>query len=424
MGNRASDGPLDVAQQRALLLGAEREGAPLASGAPRAADAVDVGLGNLRQVVVDHQRQLRDVDASRGDVGGNQHVQLARLEVAEGLLPGALRLVAVDGPRGDAAARERADDAVGAVFGAGEDERRALRRPAQQLGKQGALVGLLDEVDLLADGLDHRGRRGDGHMHRVVEQLFGQRGDVGRHRGREEQRLLLAGQQRQQPFDVVDEAHVEHAVRLVEHEVAHGVEREPPLPQQVKQAARRGDEQVDALLERLDLGPLADAAEDDRVADAREAGVVAAAGVNLDGQLARGGENQSPYGASSARGGRGVEQLDERQREGRRLARAGLGAAQQVAPGQHGRNGLLLNGGGGIVPDCFDGPLQRGRQCQVVECHACCNLRDLRRQPLRPLPPLSPRKGPAGALRGRRGAAKVGFIVGFWAHSELYFLFL
>ena len=80
-----------------------------------------------------------------------------------------------------------------------------------------------------------------------------------------------------------------------------------------------------------DLRPLVDAAEDHAVADVRVAGIVAAAFVDLDRQFARRREHQCldrapPFGARLGR-----EQLEDRQREGRRLARPGLGAAQQVA---------------------------------------------------------------------------------------------
>ena len=46
---------------------------PAGARAARAADAVDVGLGHVGQVVVDDVRDAVDVDAARGDVGGHQH---------------------------------------------------------------------------------------------------------------------------------------------------------------------------------------------------------------------------------------------------------------------------------------------------------------------------------------------------------------
>ena len=64
----------------------------------------------------------------------------------------------------------------------------------------------------------------------------------------------------------MDEAHVQHAVGLVEHEETDRVERHVTLPDQVEQAARGGHQQVHALLERVDLRTLVDAAEDHAVA--------------------------------------------------------------------------------------------------------------------------------------------------------------
>ena len=50
--------------------------------------------------------------------------------------------------------------------------------------------------------------------------------------------------------DVVDEAHVEHAVGFVEHEDFDLVEAHGALTAQVEQAAGRGDEHVDAVRQR------------------------------------------------------------------------------------------------------------------------------------------------------------------------------
>ena len=65
---------LDVAQVDALVVGAEREGDALGAGARGAADAVDILLGHVGQVVIDDVADARDVDPARGDVGRDQHL--------------------------------------------------------------------------------------------------------------------------------------------------------------------------------------------------------------------------------------------------------------------------------------------------------------------------------------------------------------
>ena len=84
----------------------------------------------------------------------------------------------------------------------------------------------------------------------------------------------------------------------------------------------------------LDLGRLADAAEDAGVAEARVGAVGREARVDLGGELARGSDDEGAAAAGSGLDGHGREPLDDRQREGGCLARAGLGAAQEVAPGE------------------------------------------------------------------------------------------
>jgi hypothetical protein len=52
-------------------------------------------------------------------------------------------------------------------------------------------------------------------------------------------------------LDVGDEAHVEHPVRLVDHEQVAAVQHDLAAAEQVHQPARRGDQDVDALFSFL-----------------------------------------------------------------------------------------------------------------------------------------------------------------------------
>ena len=58
---------------------------PVAPGATGAADAMHVVFGHVRQFVIDDLRQFGDVEATRGDVGRDQHLHLVALEVFERL---------------------------------------------------------------------------------------------------------------------------------------------------------------------------------------------------------------------------------------------------------------------------------------------------------------------------------------------------
>src|SRR6185369_5630188 len=71
---------LDVAQIAALVGAAESDGDAVGAGPSGAADAVDILLGNVRQVEVDDVADAGDVDPAGGDVGRDQHRRVAGLE--------------------------------------------------------------------------------------------------------------------------------------------------------------------------------------------------------------------------------------------------------------------------------------------------------------------------------------------------------
>ena len=100
-----------------------------------AADAVQVGLLVLGALVVDDVRDVVDVDAAGGDVGGDEDVDLAVAERAQRLLAGALAEVAVDRAGGEAAVGELVGDLGGGALGAGEDDGQAAALGLQDAGR-------------------------------------------------------------------------------------------------------------------------------------------------------------------------------------------------------------------------------------------------------------------------------------------------
>src|SRR5687767_12555291 len=115
----------DLADVASLVVHDERDthaGAPRAGGAT---DAVDVGLAVLGGVEVHDLRDVVDVDAARGNVGGHEGRHLALVEAPERLLTLALRLVAVHGGGLHPSLGEPLDEPVRAALGPYEDERAA-----------------------------------------------------------------------------------------------------------------------------------------------------------------------------------------------------------------------------------------------------------------------------------------------------------
>ena len=101
-------------------------------------------------------------------------------------------------------------------------------------------------------------------------------------------------------LDVGDEAHVEHPVRLVDDEQVAAVEHDLAAAEQVHQPARRRDQHVDALFQRLDLVAHRDAADQQRHREL----VILAVFLEILGDLRRRarGSARGSASAASARG--------------------------------------------------------------------------------------------------------------------------
>ena len=287
----------------------------------------------------------RHVDAARRNVGRDEQADLTRTEGLE--RGGALRLalVAVDRIGLDARALEVADDAIGAMLGAREDQRAVDVRRLDDVVEQRLLFLLLDKgrelADLFGGGRLRRHRNGD----RILEELFGQMRDFLRHRRREEQVLAARRQQLRDPPQRMDEAHVHHLVGLVEDEDFDIVEAQRALVDQVEQAARRGDEDIDPLRQVANLLVDRHAAEHGRNRKLGEAAVVAAALRDLRGKLTRRREHEHPAAARVGAMRIGQQVMNRRQRKARRLAGTRLRDTAQVAPLHQRRDRLRLDRG-------------------------------------------------------------------------------
>jgi hypothetical protein len=161
------------------------------------------------------------------------------------------------------------------------------------------LLVAVDRVDQLGDHFHGRVAARHFDHGRLVQQAVGQRLDLVREGGREQQVLALRRQRGQHFLDVADEAHVEHAVGFVEDQDFDFRQVDGALFHVVQQAARRGDQDVDAMLELLDLRVDADAAEDHGGVELGVLAVDAHAFFDLGRQFAGRGQDQ---GADRTRG--------------------------------------------------------------------------------------------------------------------------
>ena len=208
------------------------------------------------------------------------------------------------------------------------------------------LVVLGHAVEALLD----IGRGGIGPRHldgdRVLQIALRQLADLRRESGREQQRLPGLGQKAQDALQVGQEPNVEHAVGFVEHHVLDLVEHAVLGLDVVEQAARRGDQHLHAFFQLGGLRLHVDAAENHHRAQLGVLGVGLDVVGHLVGQLAGRREHQCAHGVPRRRHrGRLVlhHLLQQRQRESRRLAGAGLRRTHHVAAFEHQRDRLGLD---------------------------------------------------------------------------------
>ena len=236
--DRLADVVLDAADLVALGVRGQRVGQAVAAGAAGAADAVHVVLGLHRQVEVHGVADALHVDATGGHVGGHQDAQLAALQLRQGAGALALVHVAVQGGGGKALVGQAVGQIVGAALGRREDDGLVQRGVAQHVVQQLHLVaGVVRVQQALRDvGVLFLGA-GDLDALRFAHHAGGQLGHGAVQRGREQQRLAAFRQAADDGLDVLDEAHVQHAVGFVQHQRVHGVQLDAAGVQVIDQAA-------------------------------------------------------------------------------------------------------------------------------------------------------------------------------------------
>ena len=180
-------------------------------------------------------------------------------------------------------------------------------------------------------------------------------------------RLPGEGQELADALDVRDEAHVEHAVGLVDHQHVDAGEEKLAALEMVDQAARRGDDDVRAAVDLQGLRLEGDAADEEGDGEIMQLAQRLEGLAHLVGQFAGGLEDE---GARHAGAGAALFQKGEHgQHEGGGLAGARLGEAHHVAALEGGGDGLGLDGRGRGVTrggDRFEGS---GAQPELGERH-------------------------------------------------------
>ena len=332
----------------------------LAPGAPGAPAAVLQAFRVIGQVGMDDEAEIGQVDAARGDVGGDTDARATVAQRLQRVIAFALAQFARQRDGGELPLLQR-----------GVQVAHRLPRVAEHDG-----AGRIVEAQQIDDGvLDFSRRDADGaifdvgmaafcacHLdaQRIALVALGERRDAARHGGGEQKAPPLRRRGVEDEFEILAEAEIEHLVRLVENDDAQGGDIQPATLQMVAQASGRADHDVGALIEHALLLAgvhAADAGDDARPCRRIQPGELA---LHLKREFARGGDDQRLRRARGPEALFGAEQcLGRREAVGDRLARTGLCGHQQVAPSRLGCEHGALNGGGFAIVSLGEGAGER-----------------------------------------------------------------
>ncbi|MNZ67232.1 hypothetical protein D3C78_854700 [compost metagenome] len=313
------------------------------TGTAGTANTVYVLVAAARHIEVDHQIQAVDVQAARGDVGGNQNLGAALFQALDGQLAVFLILVTVQDERFVVLGHQMTVDAVSHHPGVGEDDRFVVGLVFQQplddllfvlvvVGSDDLLAGTFGQ---LADTVEHQVLRGFQHLADHVAQA-GTASGGGEQHGLLAVRALVA-----QTLDVFGKAHVEHAVGFVENDHLDMLQVQVAGIELLEQAARGADQHVRHLAQHRGLFLEVFTTSDQASLDEGELGETLDF---LEGLLRQLAGRQQHQGTNLDALLLEVHQaVEHRQDEGCGLAATGLRRHPQVTPLQRQRDGRCLH---------------------------------------------------------------------------------
>ena len=357
---------------------------------------MDVIFTVLRHVVVDDDVDSRDVETAGCDVGGDEDVPLASLELVESAETLGLTHLPVnrDGPETEVARDE--GELTRLVARAREDHHRGGGELVEQIVDVAILVLRRHEEIILLQRIHGTVLGAHLHLDRVAQARALKLGHLAGHRGGEELRASLARDHLEDLVNLLLEVEVEQPVRLVEAEHLKLLEAEAlGVGEVVNDATGGADDDVRPLAELDGLRHHVDPAHEDPALDADARAERLELLGNLDGELARGREHEGEESLGLVE-----ELLEDGKRERAGLTGARLGETDDVLALQRLRDGLCLNLGWGLPPESR----RRGREL-VAHAEGGERLDGGRRLLLREHHlRKAVRRIPSGVVRGERCA--------------------
>ncbi len=332
----APDELFNVGNVEGILFIGEADGDAAVSRAPRSPDAVNVVFGVVGEIVVHDVCDVVHVDTAPGDVGCDHDVDFAGAKAFECF--DALLLGNCAGEEGavDAIEAESVEEAFGVVAAIDEADHATRVFAVQDIVEEGELLVGGDDVDDLFDCIHGNAFGFDNDGGRVARPRGRQAADVVAEGCAEKEglSLILMRSGVHDGADIGDEAHVQHAIRLIKDEDFDIAQVEVAASFEVNEAAGRCGNDVHTLGVKLRLLFLVvHSAEDGDCVDSCVGAELGGVLMDLNAELAGGSEDECAGVSRFARLGVGVAQnaVENGEKEGRCFAGTRLALAERIA---------------------------------------------------------------------------------------------
>jgi hypothetical protein len=235
----------------------ESSGDTSVSGTSSTTDTVNVVIDVGGEIVVDNVLDVGDIETTGCDSSGNEDGATSRAEHLESTFTLALGTVTVNRGSREALVDEEVGERVGHALSLDEDQSKTSAVSVEDIKQDGALVNVLDVLDLLGDVLRGGTDTTDREEDILLEEVTGQQLNVTGEGGREHESLAASGRGHvltlNDAADLGLETHVQHAVSLVENEVLDVLERDATTFYEVNKTTRSSNKKIAAALDLAEL---------------------------------------------------------------------------------------------------------------------------------------------------------------------------
>lgn len=245
---------LNLSHHTDILGGDKVDGNTLSTETTTSTNSVDVVLLVSRQVVVNNQRDLLDIDTSGQQIGGDQNSRRTGSELVHNGVSLTLRQVSVNSRHSEVVLLQLSHQRLNLGSGVTEDDSLGDGNRVVQVTQTVELVLLLLNVDVvLLDTFQGQLVLLDQNTDRVVHELGGDLQHVLGHSGGQKNNLGGLWQQLEDVVDLLLETRRQHLIGLIQNEHLNLVGLEVSSVDHVEHSTRSTHDNLDTRSEGLDI---------------------------------------------------------------------------------------------------------------------------------------------------------------------------